>query len=477
MADDDRLLLFVPTYNERENAPNMARLLASLGLDADLLFIDDASPDGTGELLDAVAANEIPRLHVVHRPGKLGIGSAHQAGIAWAYDHGYATLVTLDCDFTHSPADVPRLLARAATCDLAVGSRHLAAGSLPGWNPLRRALTAVGHVLTRRVLGVRYDATGAFRAYRLDRIPRAAFGLVRSGGYAFFFESLFVLDRTGVRIGEIPIVLPSRTYGHSKMTAAEAGRSGRRVLAMAVAARLHPDRFRLPPADPPTEPALTDPQDWDTYWRSAGGRAGLVHRAYAVAAWVYRNGINRPELNRYVRRHFPPDSRLLHAGCGSGQVDADLQREMRLTALDISPAAVARYRRTAPSAEAVRHADLFALAVPPGVVRRRLQHGRGRALHPRPDRRHSPPVPPRAGARREGRPVLAPRPGDQRPLPAVRPPVVRPGRQAVAPAGDLAAGVTRTGPVGVGRGGVRPCGIRRADAGPGAGGRRRAAAG
>ncbi len=241
----DKLLIFVPTYNERDNAPAMARQLAGLGLDADLLFVDDGSPDGTGELLDALVP-EVPRLHVIHRAGKLGIGTAHQAGIAWAYDRGYATLVTLDCDFTHSPSDVPRLIAAAADADLAVGSRHLRAGSLPGWSLWRRGLTRLGHRLTRSVLGLAHDATGAFRCYRLDRIPRQIFALVPAGGYAFFHESLFVFTINGLRIAEIPIVLPSRVQGHSKMSIVEAARSGLRVFALRRADRRDPKRFRLP---------------------------------------------------------------------------------------------------------------------------------------------------------------------------------------------------------------------------------------
>ena len=363
LADDPRLLLFVPTYNERENAPEMVRQLAGLGLGADLLFMDDGSPDGTGEILDRLAERADLRLRVIHRSGKLGIGSAHQDGIAWAYDHGYDTLVTLDCDFTHSPADVSRLLDRLAMCDLAVGSRYLAAGSLPGWNLMRRTLTRVGHLLTRRVLGIRHDATGAFRAYRLGRVPRGAFALVRSRGYAFFFESMFVFDRNGLSIGEIPIVLPSRTYGHSKMSIGEVARSVRRVFDLFVAVRLHPARYRLPPPPVEVDASLLDPQGWDAYWQR--DPRSLVRAGYGAAAWLYRNLINRRELNRYVRHHFAPGSRLLHAGCGSGQVDVDLQREMRLTGLDISGVALARYRLQNPRAEAVRHGSILALPFPP----------------------------------------------------------------------------------------------------------------
>ena len=207
----------VPTYNERDNAPQMVADIGALGLDADVLFVDDDSPDGTGDLLEALRADH-PRLTVMHRAGKNGIGSAHLDGIAHAYRGGYEQLVTLDCDFSHSPKDIAAFLSAAQEADVVVGSRWTAMNSLPGWNLFRRMMTHMGHVLTRVVLGLPYDATGAFRAYRLDRIPEDVFSLVQSKSYAFFFESLFMLHRNALRIREIPIVLPARTYGHSKMT-------------------------------------------------------------------------------------------------------------------------------------------------------------------------------------------------------------------------------------------------------------------
>ena len=224
----NRSLIFVPTYNERENAPRMLEQLLALKLDADIVFLDDNSPDGTGQVLDELAKQH-PRLSVIHRSGKLGIGSAHQDGIAYAYDRGYQALLTMDCDFTHSPADIPRFFELAEQCDVVVGSRFLQKDSLPGWNLMRRFLTNFGHFLTRRMLRIEHDATGAFRLYRLDRIPRETFGLVEPRGYAFFFESLFVLARNNCRIAEVPIVLPARTYGHSKMSWREAARSGMHV--------------------------------------------------------------------------------------------------------------------------------------------------------------------------------------------------------------------------------------------------------
>jgi dolichol-phosphate mannosyltransferase len=243
-----RPLVFVPTYNERENAENLCGQILGLGLDLDLLFIDDNSSDGTGEILDRLARAH-PNVKVVHRPGKLGIGSAHQAGIAWAYDHGYAQLITMDCDFTHSPHHIPEFLATSAQgFDVVVGSRYMQKDSLPDWNLYRKTLTLTGHVLTKKLLRLPYDATGAYRCYRLTSIPRAAFDLVTSHGYSFFFESLYVLHRNDARIAEIPIVLPNRMYGHSKMTLAEIKRSVQLLVTTYLETVLSPQRFELPRA-------------------------------------------------------------------------------------------------------------------------------------------------------------------------------------------------------------------------------------
>jgi dolichol-phosphate mannosyltransferase len=239
-----RMLIFIPTYNERGNVNQMCEQLLALGLDTDILFMDDNSPDGTGAVLDEFA-KEHSSISVLHRSGKLGIGSAHFDGITWAYDHNYDTLVTLDCDFAHSPADIPRLLNHPGNCDVTVGSRYMQDNSLPGWHPTRWFLTNFGHFLTKRFLGVPYDATGALRVYRLDRIPRGIFSLVRARGYGFFFESMCVLVRNGISVGEVPIIMPVRTYGHSKMTAREVVRSGARFLSLWLASLLHPRRFRV----------------------------------------------------------------------------------------------------------------------------------------------------------------------------------------------------------------------------------------
>lgn len=338
----------------------MFRQLAALGLDADILFLDDNSPDGTGQILDRLAS-ENPRLSVIHRPGRLGIGTAHLDGIARAYNHGYDILITLDCDFTHSPADVLRLLERSDSFDLVVGSRWMKADSLPGWNLLRRSLTNLGHVLTKSLLRMPYDATGAFRVYNLRKIPRAVFELVQSRGYAFFLESMFLFTRNGISISEIPIVLPSRTYGQSKMSLKEAAKSGLYIFSLYAADRSDPSHFRISPPLDDIDPNLVDPQGWDDYWNR---KISTTKLGYELIAAIYRTSVIKRRLNHFIRRNFPRQSKLLHAGCGSGQVDMDLQNEMRITALDISVPALKLYRKNNPRAQAVVHGSILALPFP-----------------------------------------------------------------------------------------------------------------
>jgi len=194
--------------------------LEALSLPADYLFLDDNSPDGTGPILDALAA-AYPHLRIVHRERRLGIGTAHQAAIAYAYAHGYGSLITLDCDFTQPPEYIPLLLAASPDVALITGSRSTAQGGLKDWPLHRILLTRFAHLMTRCLLGLPFDATNSFRLYRLPLIPAHLFLLVKSTGYSFFFESLFTLYRNGVSVQEIPIVLENRSTGTSKMKASD----------------------------------------------------------------------------------------------------------------------------------------------------------------------------------------------------------------------------------------------------------------
>lgn len=357
------LLIFIATYNEAENVEPMCHALLALGLDADLLFCDDHSPDGSGAILDRLAAAN-SRIQVLHRPGKQGIGSAHQVGIAYAYAHGYEQLITLDCDFTHSPADLPRLIEAAHGAAVTLGSRWQRPGSLPGWSWFRRVMTGGGRLLTRCVLGLPHDATGALRLYNLRKIPSGLFELVQSQSYGFFAESLFVLEQNGFTIHEIPIVLPARTYGHSKMTLGEAGRTARLLLQLRWEHWWQPARFHLQRPVDRLAPELVDPQHWDPYWNRKGDLGGSL---YEFVAGLYRRAIITPNLSRFVRRHFPPGAHLLHAGCGSGQVDMAIRNCVRLTAVDISAKAVQLYARHNPAATRIEQADIFQLPFPNGV--------------------------------------------------------------------------------------------------------------
>lgn len=352
-----KTLIFVPTYDEHENVPVLCEEIHKLGLDADVLFMDDNSPDGTGPLLEKLKAR-YPRLIVQHRAGKLGVGSAHYDAIQWAYDQGYQVMVTMDCDFTHSPADIPGMIRAAGQCDLSIGSRWTRKGSLPGWSAYRRGMTMLGRFLTKYVLGIPQDASGAFRVYRLDRVPRAVFQLVRTRGYSFFFESLFIFNRNCFSIAEFPIVLPARTYGHSKMSAAAAFKSARYIFELSLANLRRPEQFLLEGKSVQIDPTLRDPQDWNAYWDAPAGRGGML---YELIAGIYRRMVIVRNLDRAIARMFPPGSTLLHAGCGSGQVDVNLQRRMRITALDICAEALCLYARNNPKVADIRHASIFAL--------------------------------------------------------------------------------------------------------------------
>lgn len=214
---DDKILVFIPTYNELENVEKLFNQIMNLDLNLDFLFVDDNSPDGTGEIIDSLVRKHT-NVKVIHRSGKLGIGSAHLDGINWAYENQYKILITMDCDFTHLPKYIPDFIRNSGNHDVIVGSRYLSDKSLEEWSLSRKIITSMGHILTKHLLKMEYDASGAYRLYRLDNIPRDVFSLIRTRDYSFFFESLYIFDLNRLSIKEISISLPARTSGHSKMT-------------------------------------------------------------------------------------------------------------------------------------------------------------------------------------------------------------------------------------------------------------------
>ena len=361
-----RCLIFIPTYNEAENVEALYRRIESLGLASDFLFLDDNSPDGTGQVIDRLVA-ENPRVHAIHRPGKLGIGSAHRDGIRWAHQHGYQVLVTLDCDFTHSPEFIPEFLRCSSDYDVVLGSRYLCKNSLVDWSVLRKVLTGVGHFLTTKLLRMPYDATGAFRVYRLDRIPDGVFDAVYSRSYSFFFESLYVLWLNNYRINEISIPLPARTYGHSKMAWRDAAYSA--LLLTYLCAKTLINRKAFLYAEPLELVAASSLKtqaeaDWDKYWFSKSTPAPLI---YDLIAAFYRRFIIRPALNHFTRLCFAPGSKILHAGCGGGEVDVDISHRYSISALDISLPALGLYRKHNGLWSEVIHGSVFQIPAPDRV--------------------------------------------------------------------------------------------------------------
>ncbi|HTQ05955.1 MAG TPA: methyltransferase domain-containing protein [Polyangiaceae bacterium] len=352
-----KTLIFATTFERRENTRPLCERIAALGIDADVLLLDDGSRDGTGEELDRLAS-EFPRLRIQHEPERRGTGVNHLDAIERAYREGYDRLVTLDGEYAESPRLIPTFLARGEHADVVVGSRHLESGSLPDWSLLRRSLSGAGHLLTKHLLGLSQDATTGFRCYDLNAIPRELFGLIEARGYDFLFESLLVLQRNGHAIAEVPIKLPKSTYETTKMSLADVPESVRTLFSLFYQDQTNPARFRLTKEPVELDPALIDPQNWNEYWEKKSQKSTAVYDAIAT---VYRNAIIKRRLEQTLRREFAPGARLLHAGCGSGHVDAGLHGRAKITAVDISPSALAIYRRHNPDAEEVRHASIFDL--------------------------------------------------------------------------------------------------------------------
>lgn len=219
-GEGDRALVIVPTFNERDNIERLIDLV--LGQDAriDILVVDDNSPDGTGQVIDAVCARN-PRVHVVHRPRKLGLGTAYLAGFRWALDRDtYAYVFEMDADFSHDPVHLPQFLAAIADADLVLGSRYrFGKVSVVNWPIARLLLSYFANIYARIVTGLPlYDATGGFKCFRREVLEAIDLDAVRSNGYAFQIEMSFRAWHRGFRIVEIPIVFVDRTEGESKMS-------------------------------------------------------------------------------------------------------------------------------------------------------------------------------------------------------------------------------------------------------------------
>jgi dolichol-phosphate mannosyltransferase len=214
-----RATICLPTYNERENLEPMVRaLLERLGPDDRVLVIDDNSPDGTGEVADRLVAEE-PRVAVLHRPAKDGLGPAYIAGFRRALDDGAELVLEMDCDFSHDPDDVPRLIAAAGGADLVLGSRYVDGGRIEHWGAWRRFVSRAGSLYAQVLLQTPVrDLTGGFKCYRREVLERIDLGAVTASGYAFQIETTYRALRAGFRVVELPITFVDREAGTSKMS-------------------------------------------------------------------------------------------------------------------------------------------------------------------------------------------------------------------------------------------------------------------
>jgi dolichol-phosphate mannosyltransferase len=214
-----KALVIVPTYNERENLPQLLPAILSQGEAFHVLVVDDNSPDGTGAIADEMAAAE-PRVNVIHRDGKRGLGTAYVAGFKWALEHGYDYVFEMDADFSHDPSDLPRLLEGAQRGDCSVGSRLISGGGTENWSLLRTLISRGGSLYAKTILGVPVnDMTSGFKCFSAHVLRSLDLDAIGSNGYAFQVEVNYRCHRLGFRIVEVPIRFVDRRVGKSKMSA------------------------------------------------------------------------------------------------------------------------------------------------------------------------------------------------------------------------------------------------------------------
>jgi dolichol-phosphate mannosyltransferase len=227
--DVGRILVIIPTYNERENLETIVGRVRAAVPAAQVLVADDASPDGTGAIADRLAAGD-EQVHVLHRSAKEGLGAAYIAGFRWGIEHGFDVLVEMDADGSHQPEELPRLLSALEGNDLVIGSRWVSGGQVRNWPKNREILSRGANVYSRLMLGIPvHDATGGYRAYRAVTLQKIGIDDVSSQGYCFQVDLTLRTVRGGLRVAEVPTTFVERTHGASKMSRAVIIEAFRRV--------------------------------------------------------------------------------------------------------------------------------------------------------------------------------------------------------------------------------------------------------
>ena len=225
----ERVAVLIPTYNERENLPLIVARVREGVPDVDVAVLDDNSPDGTGQVADELAVAD-PKVTVIHRQGKEGLGAAYLAGFRWALDQGYDAVVEMDADGSHRPEDLPAMLEAAKDADLVIGSRYVRGGTVVNWPLSRKAISMGGNLYIRAILGMPVnDATAGYRVYRAGTLRRIGLDDVESAGYVFQTDLTVRTVRAGLRVVEVPITFIEREIGESKMDGDVVKESMRRI--------------------------------------------------------------------------------------------------------------------------------------------------------------------------------------------------------------------------------------------------------
>lgn len=213
-----RALVVLPTYNERENLPLMVDALLKIEPPVDIVVVDDGSPDGTGAIAGKLA-EENPRVNVIHRAGKMGLGTAYLAGFRFGLERGYELLISMDCDFSHNPNYLPAMMAKADKADLVIGSRYTEGGGTKGWPLKRRIISRTANLGMRFILGLRTrDSSAGFRCYHRSALEAIGLNNIRSTGYNALEEMVFRCEKARLSIVEIPIIFEERRLGQTKMS-------------------------------------------------------------------------------------------------------------------------------------------------------------------------------------------------------------------------------------------------------------------
>jgi dolichol-phosphate mannosyltransferase len=218
MNQSRRSLIVIPTYNEADNLTPLVNDIRDLDCWFDILVVDDNSPDGTGQIADALSSQR-PGIHVLHREGKLGLGTAYVAGFRWALERRYDYVLEMDCDFSHHPRYLPRFLEEIERADMVIGSRYIEGGGTANWGLVRQIISRGGNAFARTMLGLKTrDCTSGYRCYRGSTLQMVPWEALQLEGYGFQVGAVFHVERLGGKVAEFPIIFEDRRVGQSKMS-------------------------------------------------------------------------------------------------------------------------------------------------------------------------------------------------------------------------------------------------------------------